>query len=125
MIKLQTTGRHFELDAKIMEYIEKKIGNLDKFLPRGTGEVSGSVILELDESHTADSQCISEIEIDVKGERMHAREETVNMYAAIDICEQKLKAQILRYKSKHEPAKNRRRKLFAKMLGREPIITEE
>lgn len=121
MIRLQTTGRHYELDDKIIAYINKKIASLDKYLPRGVGEVTGSVVLELDESHTSDSQCLCEVDIDVKGEHMHAREETINMYAAVDICEQKLKNQILKYKNKHEPAKNRRRRLFAKMIGRDPF----
>lgn len=119
MIKLQTTGRHFELDAKIMEYIDKKLAGLDKYLPARAKEAAGTVVLELDESHTTDSQCICEVDIEVRGEHMHAKEETVNMYAAIDICEQKIKNQIMRYKSKHEPGKNRRQRLFAKMMGRD------
>jgi ribosomal subunit interface protein len=125
MIQLQTTGRHHELDDKILQYVNDKLAKLDKYLPRHSREgASGTVVLELDESHTQDSRCICEVQIEVKGERMHAREATLNMYAAIDICEQKLKSQILTYKSKHEPARNRRQRLWNKLAGREPVTTD-
>ncbi len=122
MIVLQTTGRHYDLDTGILAYVEKKIGRLDKYLPRGVRDgVSGSVVLEQDDSHTQDSRYICEVTLEVKAERMHANEATLNMYAAIDVCEQKLKSQILTYKNKHVPAKNRRQRLWAKMLGRDPF----
>jgi ribosomal subunit interface protein len=121
MIQLQTTGRHFELDAKIEDYIEQKLGRLDRYLPRKTRDgLSGAVVLEAHESLPQAERCQCEVKIEYRGERLYASESTVNMYAAIDICEQKLKSQILTYKSKHEPAKNRRQRLIAKVLGRAP-----
>lgn len=123
MIELQTTGRHYELDDKIVDYVEQKLGGLDKYLPkRGRDGLFGQVVLEFDESHTQNQQCLCDVHFEVKGERMHARDAAINMYAAIDICEQKLKSQVLTYKSKHEPAKNRRQRLFAKLLSREPLV---
>jgi len=122
MITLQTTGRHYELDDKIIAYVNQKLGGLDKYLPKHSRDgLFGQVVLELDQSHTQNQQCICDTHFDVKGERFQARDAAINMYAAIDICEQKLKSQILTYKSKHEPAKNRRQRLFAKILSRAPI----
>lgn len=127
MITLQTTGRNFELDPKILKYLDEKVGRLDKYLPRQSREgLFGQVVLELDSSGREDNECVCDIKIDVKGEQMQAREATVNMYAAIDICEQKLKIQALKYKSKHEPSKNRRQKLFAKLwTPAEPVEADE
>ncbi|HUC87335.1 MAG TPA: ribosome-associated translation inhibitor RaiA [Candidatus Saccharimonadales bacterium] len=125
MIKLQITGRHYDLDEKIVAYVEKKLGGLDKYLPRNTRiGLSGKAILELDESHNQDQQCICEAHFEVKGERLHARDAAINMYAAIDICEQKLKSQVLTYKSKHQPAKNRRQQLLTKVFVRDPFSNE-
>ncbi len=122
MIQLQTTGRHYELDEKIIQYIDKKLGGLDKYLPRTLRNgLAGTVILECNEALPQDQRCICEVKFEVKGEHLHAHESTINMYAAIDICEQKLKSQALTYKSKHEPAKNRRQRLAAKMMGRSPL----
>ena len=51
MIALQTTGRHYDLDAKILKYIDSKLGKLDRYLPRRSrGGLAGTVVLELDES---------------------------------------------------------------------------
>lgn len=118
MIQLQTTGRHFELDPKILKYVDDKLAKLDKYLPRRSRDgLAGHVILELDESLSQDQRCTCEVHFEVKGERLQARESTLNMYAAIDICEQKLKSQILTYKSKHEPARNRRQRLWNRIAG--------
>ena len=126
MITLQTTGRHYELDDKIVGYVDRKLGGLDKYLPKAVREgLRGQVVLELDESHTQDHQCICDVHFEVKGELMQARDAAINMYAAIDICEQKLKSQIHTYKSKHEPAKNRRQRLLSKMVSRDPFIGAE
>ena len=122
MIQLQTTGRHYDLDDKILQYVDDKLGKLDKYLPRAVrGGLAGQVVLELDESHTQDQRCICEVQFEVKGELVQAREATLNMYAAIDICEQKLKSQILTYKSKHEPARNRRQRLWKRLRGNEVL----
>ena len=126
MIELQITGRHFELDSKIVEYAEDKVGKLDRYLPHAKrAGLKGSMVLEFDESHTQGSRSICEVKLDIPAEPLHAKEATMNMYAAIDICEQKLKQQILRYKSKHEPARNRRQRLWAKMRGNEEIPAPE
>jgi ribosomal subunit interface protein len=125
MIQLQTTGRHYDLDPKILKYVDDKLGKLDRYLPRRVRDgLAGRVVLELDESLTQDQHCICEVHFEVKGEQMQAREATLNMYAAIDICEQKLKSQILTYKSKHEPARNRRQRLWNKVVGRELTTTD-
>ncbi len=120
MIKLQLTGRHYDLDDKIVAYTNKKIGTLDKYLPRQVRSgLVAAVVLEFDESHTNDQQCICDVRLDVPGEPMQAKDAAINMYAAIDICEQKLKSQILTYKSKHQPDRTRRRRLWGKLRGRQ------
>lgn len=126
MIRLQLTARHYDIDDKIAAYVTAKLGGLDRYLPRRCrDDLAGSVVLEFDESHTQDRQCVCEVQFHVKGERFQAKEATLNMYAAIDICEQKLKSQILSYKSKHEPARNRRRGLWSKMFSREVIAPDD
>lgn len=124
MIKLQITGRHYELDEKIVEYVEKKIGNLDKYLPKNHPATKGSVVLINDTSNRQHNDFVCEVIVNVPGEKIQATESTVNMYAAVDICEQKLKQQILRYKEKHQPSKNRGKLLFAKALNRNSEIVE-
>lgn len=103
MINLQLTARHHdELDDKLRDYVERKIGHLDKYMPRGHQIVRGQVVLELDEGAASDSQRYScEARLEVPGNDMFAKDATVNFYAAVDIIEQKLKIQVLKYKDKH------------------------
>jgi putative sigma-54 modulation protein len=118
MIKFQITGRHFELDDKIVEYVERKLGKLDKYMPKHQTVIMGQVVLAKDKSNRQNNQFCCEVILEIPGEQIQAHESTINMYAAIDICEQKLKQQIVRHKERLEPARNRRQRLFAKMLGR-------
>jgi putative sigma-54 modulation protein len=119
MIKLQVSGRNYELSDKITGYVNDKIGALDKYLPRNNRQASGSVTLETDVSGREDNQCVCEVVIRVPGSVLQAKEATVNMYAAIDIVEAKIKSQILKYKDKHSPKLNQRQRWLNKMLRRE------
>ncbi len=116
MISLQVTGRHFEVDDKIAEYLDKKIGNLDKYLPKKVLPTYCGVMLAVDGSNKEGNANTCEVIIDIPGERFQATEATGNMYAAIDICEEKLKHQISRYKDKHDPARNRGRRIIGKLF---------
>jgi putative sigma-54 modulation protein len=119
VIKLQISGRNYELSDKITGYVNDKIGALDKYLPRNSRQASGSVTLETDVSGREDNQCVCEVIIKVPGTVLQAKEATVNMYAAIDIVEAKIKSQILKYKDKHSPKLNQRQRWLNKMLRRE------
>lgn len=109
MIDLQLTARHHdELDSDLQAYVERKIGHLDKYMPKGHEAIRGHVVLELDEGSSSDSQRYScEVRLEVPGNDMFAKDATVNFYAAVDIIEQKLKAQILKYKDKHSAHRSR------------------
>jgi ribosomal subunit interface protein len=117
MIKLHITSRNFELDDKVRNYCEEKIGNLDRFLPRHAKETSGTVLLAEDPSGKEDNHFICDATIKVPGPDLNAREATTNIYAAIDIVEAKLKAQAVKYKEKHLPA-GRSRRLLNRILKR-------
>lgn len=118
MIKLELTGRNFGVDEKMKGYVEEKIGGLEKYLPRQVREVAScAVVLEDDQSGREDNRYVCEAVLSVPGDTMVSREGTVNMYAAIDIVEAKLKAQLAKYKQKHttEP---RRGRMISRLMGR-------
>lgn len=125
MISLQVTGRHFEIDDKIADYLDKKIGNLDKYLPKGVSATHAAVVLAVDGSNKEGNANTCEVLIDVPGEHFQANEATGNMYAAIDICEEKLKHQIRRFKDKHDPARNRGRRLIGKFFRPADVDSSE
>ncbi|HSX14383.1 MAG TPA: ribosome-associated translation inhibitor RaiA [Candidatus Saccharimonadales bacterium] len=123
MIKLHITSKNYDLGDDVVAYVERKIGRLDRYLPRNSRDLSGQVILELDPSGREDNKFVCEAIIELPGPNAHAKEATLNIYAAIDIVEAKLKVQIRKYKDKHSGSRLRRSKDNLQRLfnrGREP-----
>jgi putative sigma-54 modulation protein len=73
--------------------------------------------MEDDPNGREDNRYVCDAVLTVQGTTMVSREGTVNIYAAIDIVEAKLKSQIVKYKEKHttEP---RRGKMLTRLMGR-------
>lgn len=117
-MKIELTGRNFEVDSKIRSYTEEKLGSLDKFVPRGeVGVAHAAVVLEEDVSGREDNRFVCDVVLVVPGAKLVAREGTVNMYAAIDIVEAKLQAQLVKHKEKHAESP-RRGRLLSRWSGR-------
>lgn len=56
-------------------------------------------------------ECVAEVTIRLPRGNVVARESTMNIFAAIDIVEQKLKNQLKKYKDAHSPLRLHRRVL--------------
>jgi ribosomal subunit interface protein len=118
MIKCEVAARNYEVDSKMRDYVEEKIGGLEKYLPRQVrNTASCNVTLEDDPSGREDNRFVCDAVMTVEGAKMVSREGTVNIYAAVDIVEAKLKAQLSTYKEKYALAPRRGRKL-SNWLGR-------
>ncbi len=132
MIRFDVSGRNYEVDEKLRDYIDEKLGGLERYVPRGVrASVRGEVVLEDDASGREDNRYVCEAIVMIRGDRLMSREGTLNMYAAIDIVEEKLKAQLVKYKEKHSFGP-RRERMLSRFLGRrseaeagEPGATEE
>lgn len=118
MISLHISGNNFDLSDKVKTYVNDKIGSLDKYLPRNARQSQGKVTLSLDPSGREDNQFVCEAIIEAPGAILQSKEATMNIYAAIDIVEAKLKAQVHKYKDKHSPRGGRRKVWLDKFLGR-------
>lgn len=99
--KLEIAGIHTDADTDIQKYVKKKIGKLDSYMPRHARK-SAHAEVKLKEAKSKDKkQCTVEVVLHVPGETVTAKETTVNMYAAIDIVEEKLKTQLKKYKDQN------------------------
>jgi ribosomal subunit interface protein len=111
--KLEINGPAKTVDASLRKYVNKKIGNTDRYLPRNCRE-SAHAEVHLKEAPKKDnSHCICEVTLRLPKQTIVIKEQALNMYAAVDIVEAKLKQQIGRYKDMHGSGKMHRR-LFAK-----------
>jgi len=116
--KIEIAGIHTEADKEISKYVTKKIAKLDVYLPKHARK-SAHVEVKLEESKLKTrKQCTAEVTLFIPGEVITAKETTVNMYAAIDIVEEKLKTQIRRYKSLSSSTKNGRGAQVRAFLGK-------
>lgn len=123
MIRCDISGRNFEPDTKVKDYVTAKIGGLEKYLPRrARGTAYAEVKLELDPSGREDNQYVCTATVYVpdgpqKSGPLKSREGTINIYAAIDIVEAKLRHQLQAYKDKNvtEP---RRARMLSRWIGR-------
>ncbi len=99
MIKsIDITGIKYDLDETTKKYVIKKIGKLDRYLPRrARSSVSAEVKLkEVNREHGNKYEV--EVVFQVPDKTITATDSTVNMLAAVDIVEAKIVAQLRKYK---------------------------
>lgn len=106
--KLEINGVHFKVGDDLNKYVTKKIGNMDKYMSRHA-RASAHIEVKLKEALAkARKQATCEVILYLPHDTINTKETTLNMYAAVDIVEAKLKNQLKKYKNKHNPRLHRR-----------------
>lgn len=96
---IEITGlSKYPVDDTTKKYVIKKIGKLDRYLPRhARSTVSAEVRLkQVNRDHG--NKYEAEVTIIVPDKMITAKDSTLNMLAAIDIVEAKIVAQLRKYK---------------------------
>lgn len=107
--RFDISGVHIRVDEDLRKYVTKKIGRLDRFMPR-TSRGGAHAEVKLKESKAKDKkECTCEVVMHLPQENFTVSESTINMYAAIDIVETKLKNQLKKYKDLHANPRLHRR----------------
>ena len=104
MIKnINITGLKYELTDTTKKYVEKKIGSLDKYLPKHAKKsVTADVkISQID--NPGGNKYEVEVILNVPDKVITAKDSTMNVLAAIDIVEAKLNGQLRKYKQASVP----------------------
>jgi putative sigma-54 modulation protein len=112
--KLEVSGVHAKVDDNLLKYVNKKIGQLDKYVSRKARQSMHAEVRLKDGKAKDKNHCMCEVVLHLPHETIDATETTINMYAAVDIVETKLKQQLKKYKDLHASPKLYRR-LFARM----------
>jgi len=107
--KLEINGIHADVDKKLHDYVVKKIGKLDRFMSRQVRDSVHAEVFLKEKMIKAKKECICEVVLHLPKETVTTKEATVNMFAAIDIVEAKLKNLLKKYKDTHHNAKLYRR----------------
>lgn len=98
---LEITGIHMHVGDDLHKYIVKKIGNLEKFVPRAARPSAHMQVLLKEEQKKGAKQCICEVTVRLPHETINITEGTINIFAAVDIVEAKLRIALKKYKELH------------------------
>jgi putative sigma-54 modulation protein len=90
----------FDLDEDVKKYARKKIGKLDRYMPRSSAKNVHAEIKLMNTAQKSD-KFAAEVILHFTGGQVNAKESAPNIYAAIDIVEQKVKNQLKKHHDKH------------------------
>lgn len=95
---IDITGVKYNAGEQVQKYVQRRIAKLDRYLPRHARKsVTADVKLkQVNRDHG--NKYEAEVILNIPDKRMTAKDSTVNMFAAIDIVEQKLINQLRKYK---------------------------
>ncbi len=124
MIKrLEISGVHMEVGDDLRKYVTKKIGRVDRYIPKANRE-SVLADVKLKEGKAKDkNERTCEVILHLPQETLTLKETTINIYAAIDIVEAKLRNQLKRYKDMHSNPRFRQR-LLTRLKRRPEALAE-
>ena len=113
-IEIARLSNQLTKDSK--EYVRKKIGKLDVYLPEHSRESAHAEVKLKQNVKKNQNQYFCEVVLHLPNEILTVHESTISMEAAVDIVEAKLKNQIKKYKDLHAPSRSRH--LFKRLIRR-------
>lgn len=107
--KIDLSGNNYKVSDSFHKYATKRIGKLDRYLPRANKKdvVAKIVVTEVDKPHNNKYTISVAMEIP-GGKVITAKDDCSNVFAGIDILEAKLKGQIRRFKLESTPHLSRK-----------------
>ncbi|MDO4741825.1 MAG: ribosome-associated translation inhibitor RaiA [Candidatus Saccharibacteria bacterium] len=107
--KIEITGNGYRIEESFKRYVEKRLGKLDRYLPRGYKK---DVVVKVIVSETGKSKNEKyeiSVAMDIPGGKViAAKDECSNVFAGTDLVEAKLTGQIRRYKLEVQPHRQKR-----------------
>lgn len=95
---IEITGVQFDVDATTRKYVTKKIGRLDRYLPKHARKTASAAVKLREVNHDHGNKYEAEVILNLPEKTLTARDYTVNILAAIDIVEAKIVTQLHKYK---------------------------
>ncbi len=96
-MQLIISGKNVEVSDWLREYVEKKIGKLDRYLPALT---EARVELTLENTRNANQSQVVQVTLRTNGTILRGEERAADFTVAVDTVTDKLYKQIERYKGK-------------------------
>ena len=107
--KIEITGNGYKVEDSLRKYAEKRLGKLDRYLPRGAKKdiVTKMIVAEIGKNKGEKFEI--SVAMDIPGGKViAAKDECSNVFAGVDLVEAKLTGQIRRYKLEMQPHRQKR-----------------
>ena len=101
MLKLTVEGVNFSVNEDLDKYVFKKLGKLDKYISRKARTSAHAQVYLKESKIKTKKQCTCEVVLHLPHEEFVTKETTMNIFAAVDIVEAKLKNHLRKYKDTH------------------------
>lgn len=107
--KIEVNGRDYKAEEPLRKYVVKRLGKLDKYLPRGSKKdvVVKVIVSSIGKSKGEKYEIAAAMEIP-GGKVIAAKDECSNVFAGVDLLEAKLTGQIRRYKLDVQPHRQKK-----------------
>ena len=109
-------GRNVEVTPRVQDYVEKKVGKLDRYLPTIS---EAHMELAAEKTRSAQDSQVAQLTIRSRGTILRVEERHQDIFAAIDAVLDKMYRQIGRYKGKRQ---DRSRASAEEIAGEELLI---
>lgn len=95
-MKLQMHSIHFDVDQKLVDFIQKKVDKLETFYDR---IIDGEVILKVEKEESRDNKVV-EIKLNLPGAQLFAKDHAKSFEAGTDAAVEALRRQLKKKKEK-------------------------
>lgn len=109
--RLEISGVHSEIDDDLGKYVMKKFGRLDLYMSAYARKTAHAEVKLKENKAKKKQERTCEVILHLPHDTIMVKETTINIYAAIDVVEAKLKNRLKKYKEKHNSEKFHRRLL--------------
>ncbi len=98
-MELSIFTRKLEMTPRLTEYVERKVGKLDRYLPSAD---EARIDLSVENTRSIDDRQVAQLTVWARGTILRAEERTGDMFVSIDAVMNKMYRQIARYKGKRQ-----------------------
>ena len=114
---IEISGIKYKIEDTFRKYAAKRLGQLDKFLPRKNRKdaVMKVVVRQVNRAHGNKYEISAALDVP-GGKVLTAKDEASNVFAGVDILEAKLKGQVRKFKA--EKVESEKKGIFKKLLKR-------
>ncbi len=114
-MKVDINSQRYVLNEDIKKYVTKKISRLERTVPKKARESTHAIVTLKENAKKKTDRFSCEVRMHLPHHEIVVEEATINMFAAVDIVEAKLKNQLSKHHSKETDHRTDRKGVLGKI----------